>query len=266
MPNDYSNIQVTTADVPAVQESAPVLTVETEVVPELQAAPAENQEATPESTPEDQKPEHKGFLRKIDKMTAKLSQRDEELMQLRREVEALRTPKKEIDLDELSVDDRIAYLAEKKIQDYIQQQRVQSHAHAQAQSAQQAWDSRVDAILDKHPDYNEVLESADFPMPPQVLDAIQNSDHGPELAYELASNPELATKIARLDPISQAKMLFKLEAKFEAAPASVTPKVVVPVTTTPGRPAAPNVNKKPVDMSMAELIAHRKQNGTLSRR
>ena len=64
--------------------------------------------------------------------------------------------------------------------------------------------------------------------------SIQASDVGPDVLYWLGTNPKEAARIARLNPLLQAKEIGKIEASLGANPpvrkASSAPAPIAPVT------------------------------------
>jgi hypothetical protein len=199
---------------------------------------------------------YKGVKKKIDKMTARLSQRDAEIERLSAELSALKQPQKPIDLDELTVDERISHLARQEAMKILEAQR---NEHIQAEIANKGiseWEEKVAKVTEKYPDYSDVLADARIPLPNMVLSAIENSDHGPELAYKLATQPELATRLGKVDPITAAKMLMKLETEIENSNLQTktqAPKTVKS-TPAPGKPGVPTSNKR-TEMTMDQIMA-----------
>ena len=73
-----------------------------------------------------------------------------------------------------------------------------------------------------------------------VRDAILESDVGPQILYELASNDELAEKITKLSPINALREIGKLEARFEDASKNAAPKTVKTASEKSKAPAPIN--------------------------
>jgi len=268
MPEDIRNAIVVTSQA---QESTPVVDISTVPVtdadPVVQKGQAEEPKALNEEVGEvEQHEEFKGFRKKIDKMTAKMSQKEHENALLKQRIEALEKPQVPIDLDDLTVDERITHLANKEARRLMAEQMERQEQRSVQTKAEKEWETKIERVVQSHPDFHEVIEDANIPMSSMVLDAIRNSDFGGEIAYKLATNPEMAYKLASVDPITQSKMLLKLEMEFERANdvAVVPPKVSKAPSATPA-PGKPNngasVNVK--DMTMADYINYRKQRGTL---
>jgi len=103
------------------------------------------------------------------------------------------------------------------------------------QATVDSWNQRVEAARKAHADYDDVMADADVELPPLVVDALMDSDHGGELAYWLASNREEAERIAKLSPVAAVRKLGEIEAGLRSTPSSPQPK---PVTKAP-KPVTP---------------------------
>lgn len=85
----------------------------------------------------------------------------------------------------------------------------------QAQQAANSFEDRTDKARTKHADIDIIFKSPAEGGPaihPSVKGVIQKSDLGPEVAYHLAKNPDLARSIYHMDPIDQAREIGKIEA------------------------------------------------------
>lgn len=78
------------------------------------------------------------------------------------------------------------------------------------------FEDQVDAAKDKYDDYEEKVYDESLSITPEMFQVIANSDHGAEIAYALANNPEQAHKIAQLgdNVISIAREIGKVEASL----------------------------------------------------
>ena len=92
----------------------------------------------------------------------------------------------------------------------------QQAEEAKKQEVMKTWQQKLDAVKAELPDYEEMVASSTVAVSDEVRDAILESDIGPRILYELASDDELGAKIANLSTASALKMIGKLEAKFEA--------------------------------------------------
>ena len=86
-----------------------------------------------------------------------------------------------------------------------------------------SWTSKLEKAKAEMPDFDEMVASSQVQVRDEVRDAILESDVGPQILYQLASDDELAQRISSL-PVNKAlKELGKLEVQFERkeAPAEV---------------------------------------------
>lgn len=126
---------------------------------------------------------------------------------------------------------------------------------------------RVEAAKERFDDFEEVAFRRDYPVTPLMVDAIRESEHGPDIAYWLGKNPDEAKRIAGLSPLAQAKAIGRLEARFdkEDAPEPVKPPPPKTRSEAPKPPAKVqsrgSAERNPSDMSMSEYRAWRKAGG-----
>jgi hypothetical protein len=120
------------------------------------------------------------------------------------------------------------------------------------------------AFAEKTPDFDDVIADADgIPVPHAVTQIIVESEHGPELAYELAKNRDEFARICKLPPLSAAREMGKFEAKIAALTSEAketkkvtnAPKPLDPVGTGKGTSGP----KKPEEMSFPEYEKHRRE-------
>jgi hypothetical protein len=113
----------------------------------------------------------------------------------------------------------------------------QTEVESKNKEIEKGWMDRVNRSKEKHSDYESIAfakENTANIKPGSVLDCwILDSEHGAELLYELASNPEEIDRINSLSPFAQARELTKMESTFEGAPA----KKVNVVTRAPKPPS-----------------------------
>lgn len=79
---------------------------------------------------------------------------------------------------------------------------------------------RLETAKASIPDIETVIHDPTLPVSDVGARFIQESDRGPQVAYWLGTNRAEAARIARLEPLSQAYELGKIEARIGAAPAS----------------------------------------------
>jgi len=207
--------------------------------PELEATaavePVENE--TPE-TPAEQEATKTFTQEELDAIVGKRLAREQrkwerEQAQRAAEQEARRTTQSYDDLspDQFnSYDDYAEALAERKAEELIAQREVQR----QSQALQEQYYEREEGIRDKYDDFDQVAYNPNLPVTEIMAQSIQASDVGPEVLYWLGSNPKEADRIARLNPILQAKEIGKIEASLTSNPpvrkTSTAPAPIAPVT------------------------------------
>jgi len=89
-----------------------------------------------------------------------------------------------------------------------------------------------------------------------MLEVLEESERGPEIAYHLGQNPRLAREIARLSPLQAARELGRIEAKLAERPkAPAVSKAPPPAPTLAA--TEPAVEKDPEKMSDKEWLEWR---------
>lgn len=96
-----------------------------------------------------------------------------------------------------------------------EQEVKQKEFEAQKQKVIQTWQQKLEATIAELPDYEDMVASSNVKVNDTVRDAILESDVGPRILYELASDDEIAEKLSTMSTASALKLIGKLEAKFE---------------------------------------------------
>jgi hypothetical protein len=91
----------------------------------------------------------------------------------------------------------------------------QKEVEAKRETVIQTWQQKLEATKAELPDYEVMVASSDVKVNDTVRDAILESDVGPRILYELASDDELAEKLTGLTTAGALKLIGKLEAQFE---------------------------------------------------
>jgi hypothetical protein len=124
---------------------------------------------------------------------------------------------------------------------------------AEVSFRQANWDDRQAAVVSIHPDYNEVVGSSDIELKQNVIDALMESERGPELAYHMATNPEYAAQLNRMSATGAALELGRLEASLDnpvAKAPSNAPTPITPIVT--GATVRADLAKADMDTFIAE--------------
>lgn len=146
------------------------------------------------------------------------------------------------------------------------EQRTRDAESAAVEAKAQAWHERQGAFREVTPDYDAVVGKSSVQVAPHVVDALLDSDSGPDLAYHLAKHPETVKRINALPPLAAARELGRIEASLStpAAPRD-KPASKAPAPITPARSSAPaSVNLATANMDQY-IAARRKQGATFRR-
>lgn len=101
------------------------------------------------------------------------------------------------------------------------------------------FDERADVFKDTTEDFDNVAKSPEmlrlYSDVPHLVEIIEGNEKGPEIAYYLGNNPDVAVKLARLSPYAAAAEVGKLEVKLsrEPKPRAVS-QAPTPITSTGG--------------------------------
>jgi hypothetical protein len=111
----------------------------------------------------------------------------------------------------------------------------QKEAEEQKQKVIQTWQQKLEATKAELPDYEDMVASSSVTVNDTVRDAILESDVGPRILYELASDDELAEKLTTMSTAGALKLIGKLEAQFEKTeePAKAEKKTVAAKSKAP---------------------------------
>jgi hypothetical protein len=163
-------------------------------------------------------------------------------------------------------DERAEYKVKKALEADREQQR-QSQETVRLEAARIDRQKKVDAAVKKNPDWQEIVTKSPLMLQQSVLDYIDLSDYGTDIAYFLAKNPEVAGKIGKLHPIKAVAEVRDLELSLTKQPEKATTPVAetsqaaerqgAPAPITPI--AASGANPPPLDpakMNFQQLRAY----------
>jgi hypothetical protein len=263
----------------AVQETASESAIdETE---EVRADAKDESEESDELDVSDKPKKKSGYIRKIDKLTARVNaereraERAEMLLAQKAAGDKAPEPKVEAKIPdgEPQADQFETYQEYvNALTDWKVEQKFKAREEAEKKTALEreqeklftSHQERVKSFAEKTKDFQDVMESVDhIPVSVTLQDIILNSDNGPELMYTLAKDPENFERIAKLGPIAAAREIGRIESKINHdAKTSEEPKITKQVTNAP-KPIAPigsgtgTVKKSPDEMTLAEYTAWR---------
>jgi len=118
-------------------------------------------------------------------------------------------------------------------------QEAERRANEERAKLNKAWTERVNKAKAEMPDFEEMVASSTVVVNDAVRDAILESDVGPQILYHLASEDDIAQKIAAMPPIKALREIGKLEARFEAKDAPKEPKQEVVARSKAPAPIKP---------------------------
>ena len=148
-------------------------------------------------------------------------------------------------------------MAERKAQELL----AKREAEAEQAAMLEAYQDREEEARNKYDDFEQVAYNPKLPVTETMAQTIQASEIGPDVIYWLGSNPKEAERIARLNPLLQAREIGRIEAKIASNPpakkTSTAPAPIAPVTarTASGTPAYDTTDPRSVkNMSTSEWI------------
>ncbi|MEE9304297.1 MAG: hypothetical protein V3U84_11005 [Thiotrichaceae bacterium] len=153
---------------------------------------------------------------------------------------------------ETHIADRAAQVA----YDRLKAEQSTTDANSQAKARQveletkkATFDENVDSKRGNFEDFDEVALGHEF-MDVDLAEQIFEMDKGPEVAYHLGSNLDVAEKLIRMTPVQRARELTKMEFSLEA----LKPKTVsdAPDPITPIGGTDKSGNKSPEEMTDKE--------------
>lgn len=271
--------EVATSDgvAPAVVEERPrddqgkfVETPKEEAAPESAEEP-ENSEEVDEQPPEegdlqDKKRRGKGAEARIDELTRKFREQErraeyfERLATQNQAPHSAPTAAPRPNLDDFA--DYAEYV--EALTDWKVEQKLQTHSQTSAEKASAGlravtWESRVEEARSSIADYDTVVGSSELPIAAHVADALMDSERGPELAYHMATHPEVVDRLNKMSPLKAALELGKLETSISAPVAKPASKAPPPVS--PLRSSASSVPTDLAKASMDDYVEMRKKQG-----
>lgn len=116
-----------------------------------------------------------------------------------------------------------------------EQEVKQKEVEAKREKVIQTWQQKLEATKAEFADYEDMVASSNVTVNDTIRDAILESDVGPRILYELASDDEMAEKLSTMTTSSALKLIGKLEAQFEKteAPAKAEKKTVAAKSKAP---------------------------------
>lgn len=226
------------------------------------ATPAEDSSAAPKKN---------RVQERIDELTRQKKEMEREAAYWRQQVEAkeqaqapVREPVKptleSVGYDEAKFEAAIEQYAAEKAAYQSHQQTIEAKQREQQllqHRTEQDFQAKSAQFAAQNPDYFMTIQNPDLRITGEMAEAIKAVDNGPELAYYLGKNPDLAAKIASLDGRRQFLEIGRLQAEISArkppsAEQSKAPPPIKPVGTKA------TVQKDPSRMTDKEFAEWRK--------
>jgi len=261
---------------PEVTTLAEAAHASTETPPEVSSEPEETHEETPEEVAaSENKPSIKKLKEKLNRKV-ELARQDaiiaqEEVRFLREQVRTTQASQQvapapvQVDKPTMSQFNNMEQYTEALTDWKLAQRDAQYQKDLQIQAQQEknrTYNTKVVDFAKTVPDFQEVLdEAANVRMDADglIIQAIIESDVGPQLAYHLAKYPEEVARLNKLTPQRRLIELGKLEDKVSVKE-QVAPRTIVHNAPTPVKPVAGNVSittKSVYEMTPQELLKHR---------
>jgi DNA repair exonuclease SbcCD ATPase subunit len=256
--------------VPAEDAIAEDVTPESTGITEEAEENAESSTATP-AEDSSAAPKKNRVQERIDELTRQKKEMEREAAYWRQQVEAkeqAQAPIKEpvkptlesVGYDEARFEAAIEQYAAEKAAYQSHQQTIESKQREQQllqHRAEQDFQARSAQFAAQNPDYFMTIQNPDLRITGEMAEAIKAVDNGPELAYYLGKNPDLAAKIASLDERRQFLEIGRLQAEISARkPLSAEPSKAPPPIKPVGTKAT--VQKDPSRMTDKEFAEWRK--------
>lgn len=117
-------------------------------------------------------------------------------------------------------------------------QQTQEAATRRLQEVTETYNGKVAQFATQHPDFVEKVTAIPYQPSEAVQLAIMAHDNGPEIAYALANDDDLAFQLASIQPHLAAAAVDRIASRLAAAPQALQ--------TTPAQPQAPQAAARPV--------------------
>lgn len=238
---------------------------------EQDVTPPESSTGEPTDVSEE-KPKRKGFLDRINELTAHRRTAERERDELQERLQAIESrlsePKPAAQPTAIlpdnfeTYDEYVQALAEDKAKKVIQRQieELQQREEQNRQSARQseiqaALMSKMESAAERYDDFAEVVTDPNTQITATMVEALADAENAGDIAYFLGKNPDKARAIAALSPLAQAREIGRIDERLGATQKTV--KKPAPVTA-PVRGEGGKFVKDESKMTDAEYYAARR--------
>lgn len=233
----------------ASEESPTAATVEeTPVEPAAEKGQSEPKLAEDEATGTEEKKQNPKLEKRFSELTKQRKEAEAKIKELESQLaakESFRAPNQEPEASRKPTPDayKDAFEYAEALADWSAQQALakrdqeikQKEVEAKRQTVIKTWQQKLETTIAELPDYEDMVASSTVTVNDTVRDAIIESDVGPRILYELASDDDLAEKLNTMTTAGALKLIGKLEAKFEKTeePAKAEKKTVAAKSKAP---------------------------------
>lgn len=144
----------------------------------------------------------------------------------------------------------IDHRAEVKARELVEQRTKAERA----EKSQEAFLERSEKAQERYPDFQAVISNPTLPINAAMAEFIEDSEHGPDVAYYLGKNPGKAYEISQLPPMRAARALVAIESELAAKPKASPSKAPEPITPigTRGKASSSSLpsDNDPIDVWM----------------
>jgi len=169
------------------------------------------------------------------------------------------------DLDPNYISDLADWKAEQKVAQLRQEILATQQYQVAVQEAERIRNKALETAQvgsERYPDFMEVVvegaENDEWPLTKPMLDAALESDRGPDILYYLATNPDEAEKVARMDTRQQDRWFGRMEATLKRPEARKVSKAPAPVKTARGSGGKFAPDPSTSDFAAFERMANQK--------
>lgn len=99
-----------------------------------------------------------------------------------------------------------------------------------AEKSQEVFLERAEKAQERYPDFQAVISNPSLAINAPMAEFIEDSEHGPDVAYYLGKNPGKAYEISQLPPMKAARALVAIESELAAKPKATPSKAPDPIT------------------------------------
>jgi len=213
----------------ASEESPTAATVEeTPVEPAAKEGQSEPKLAEDEATGTDEKKQNPKLEKRFSELTRQRKEAEAKVKELedrlaaresfkepQKEPESNRKPSPDDFKDAFEYAESLAQWSAEQALAKREQEIKQKEVEAKRETVIKTWQQKLETTIAELPDYEDMVASSTVTVNDTVRDAILESDVGPRILYELASDDEMAEKLSTMTTASALKLIGKLEARFE---------------------------------------------------